>query len=104
MKVLESRGAKTVRLEIPHVDAVNTYASSCRAWRVPPSTRNGGLFCPSRRTALAGYAIRASRDTSTSLREIFTSLLALASASIELAKTEVAVGDQWTHAAWLGEC
>jgi aspartyl-tRNA(Asn)/glutamyl-tRNA(Gln) amidotransferase subunit A len=27
MKVLESRGAKTVRLEIPHMDAVNTYAS-----------------------------------------------------------------------------
>jgi aspartyl-tRNA(Asn)/glutamyl-tRNA(Gln) amidotransferase subunit A len=27
MNVLESRGAKTVRLEIPHMDAVNTYAS-----------------------------------------------------------------------------
>jgi aspartyl-tRNA(Asn)/glutamyl-tRNA(Gln) amidotransferase subunit A len=27
MKVLRSRGAKTVRLEIPHMDAVNTYAS-----------------------------------------------------------------------------
>jgi aspartyl-tRNA(Asn)/glutamyl-tRNA(Gln) amidotransferase subunit A len=27
MKVLESRGAKAVRLEIPHMDAVNTYAS-----------------------------------------------------------------------------
>jgi aspartyl-tRNA(Asn)/glutamyl-tRNA(Gln) amidotransferase subunit A len=27
MKVLESRGAKTVRLEIPHMNAVNTYAS-----------------------------------------------------------------------------
>jgi aspartyl-tRNA(Asn)/glutamyl-tRNA(Gln) amidotransferase subunit A len=27
MKVLESRGAKTVRLEIPHMDAVNAYAS-----------------------------------------------------------------------------
>jgi aspartyl-tRNA(Asn)/glutamyl-tRNA(Gln) amidotransferase subunit A len=27
MRVLESRGAKTVRLEVPHMDAVNTYAS-----------------------------------------------------------------------------
>src|SRR6516165_7707510 len=27
MQVLESRGARTVRLEIPHMDAVNTYAS-----------------------------------------------------------------------------
>jgi aspartyl-tRNA(Asn)/glutamyl-tRNA(Gln) amidotransferase subunit A len=27
MKVLEARGAKTVRLEVPHMDAVNTYAS-----------------------------------------------------------------------------
>jgi aspartyl-tRNA(Asn)/glutamyl-tRNA(Gln) amidotransferase subunit A len=27
MKVLESRGAKAVRLEIPHMDAINTYAS-----------------------------------------------------------------------------
>jgi aspartyl-tRNA(Asn)/glutamyl-tRNA(Gln) amidotransferase subunit A len=27
MKILEARGARTVRLEIPHMDAVNTYAS-----------------------------------------------------------------------------
>jgi aspartyl-tRNA(Asn)/glutamyl-tRNA(Gln) amidotransferase subunit A len=27
MKVLEGRGAKTLRLELPHMDAVNTYAS-----------------------------------------------------------------------------
>ena len=27
MKVLEARGAKTLKLEIPHMDAVNTYAS-----------------------------------------------------------------------------
>jgi hypothetical protein len=45
MKVLESRGAKTVRLEIPHMDAVNIAAASRRAscWSVlmdqPHATR-----------------------------------------------------------------
>ena len=30
-------------------------------------------------------------------------LLALARASVKFAETEVAVGDEWAHAAWLGE-
>ena len=55
MQVLEARGAKTVRLEMPHMDAVNTYASVhvARGGRHHPRAMDAraaaGLFHPSRR-------------------------------------------------------